>query len=60
MGYSESSQQEVSDEKQHREIKVNRIVETESIIISPKFLGELRKLPDDVLSFNASVTEVLY
>ncbi|CAG9942697.1 unnamed protein product [Clonostachys rosea f. rosea IK726] len=33
--------------------------ETESIIISPKFLGELRKLPDDVLSFNASVTESL-
>jgi hypothetical protein len=31
---------------------------SESIVVSPKYLAELKRLPDDVLSFSGAVNEV--
>ncbi|KAK3290825.1 cytochrome P450 [Chaetomium fimeti] len=42
---------------------VFRIVTTNKftvIVVPPKFLGELRKLPDDVVSFNDALTQVMH
>lgn len=33
-------------------------LESQSVVISPKFLDELKRLPDDVLSFSKAVDEV--
>lgn len=30
------------------------------IVVSPSFLGELQKLPDDVVSFDAAIDEVSF
>ena len=32
--------------------------ESQSVVISPKFLDELKRLPDDTLSFSKAVDEV--
>jgi hypothetical protein len=33
-------------------------IESQVVVISPKFLNELKKLPDDVLSFSQAIDEV--
>lgn len=33
-------------------------VESECVVVSPEFLKHLKKLPEDVLSFNEAVEEV--
>ncbi|GKT81246.1 cytochrome P450 [Colletotrichum tofieldiae] len=35
-------------------------IESMSIVIAPKFMNELKRLPDDVLSFNKAIEETLH
>jgi len=38
--------------------RVTTTKERATIVVSPKFLGELQKLPDDVISMRAAIQEV--
>lgn len=59
MASSDSQPQAVRSPRDRTSISVTDSLKvSESIVVSPKYLAELKRLPDDMLSFSGAVNEV--
>ena len=55
---SNSSPREVSYQRDRSSPRADELATTPVVVVAPRYLNELKKLPDDVLSFDAAIAEV--